>query len=467
MKGHTKQKRNGTMPARGNVVAFRFGETACLILVTLAVYVCRPFLPQSTDGSVEDKPQGVYAKNTDDAWNRIFYYLFSRRVAIRYSDEFPAAAPFTELLSPFQPRERGNQQKSAGLFERFETGDRSIDPLYPSQLSSMGPQQVLSDPVYSELQRALLEAQSENTKRATIARALMQSDLWSAFDILYSHPAGEQLEARRRTLMDLLGRLIKKVALAAPEISTLPDNYTLSIGALELPDLFRRDSGWMEVVWFPNRQHDMIADFRRVSRVFIKPAKASENAQKFLDSLRNSTSENAVEALDGVGLVTQLLLIDSSGRITPTRITNNVQLRLFRKTRHGELKTTEIHQCELNRKLIVSRPGSGGFTQEDDSAPAYLPAALNDYGFASPQFTPAGADVPLLVRLRTRCAFCHGGDLTGVITFAMRTELKNPYPAVTQFDPASNAAADYVALRKSRREDWKTLRQYFIDGSRK
>jgi len=44
-------------------------------------------------------PELIYAQDPNDAWNRIFYFLFSRRIQARLSDEFPEGAPFRENLS--------------------------------------------------------------------------------------------------------------------------------------------------------------------------------------------------------------------------------------------------------------------------------------------------------------------------------------------------------------------------------
>src|ERR1700689_1680232 len=76
-------------------------------------------------------PQPIYSSDPNDAWNRIFYYLFSRRIAARLSDLFPEGAPFVDGIS-------------TRLFEREEIGDRAIDPLYPSHFVNIGSQLVLT-----------------------------------------------------------------------------------------------------------------------------------------------------------------------------------------------------------------------------------------------------------------------------------------------------------------------------------
>jgi hypothetical protein len=401
-------------------------------------------------------PQPIYAKNPDDSWNRIFYCLFSRRVSFRYSNEFPEGVPFSPPPFLASPATR-NLEVSTHIFERFESGDRAIDPLYP--IDPQYPGQILIDPLYTQLTEALREAQNDNTERPALARALMQSDLWSAFDILDVYPLGNRGE-QRELLLGMLARLIKKIALSPAEIESLPNNFSLSVGKSKLPDLFRPKSGWIEIQWHTPRDHDTSSRFRRVSRVFLKPAHLTADPQAFLDSLRGPDQGNTASALDGVAIVTQLLLIDSQGRLTPSRITSEAQLRFFAKRPDGHFKATETRSYELSRCLALSHGGSGGFIVEGDGAPAYLPAAGNDFVFASRQFTHAGADPPLLVKSRTRCAACHGSDLTSLISFASHTEPTATTPHVTQLNPAFHEAADFVISQKTARQDWKDLLDY-------
>jgi hypothetical protein len=113
---------------------------------------------------LDSAPQPIYSSDPNDAWNRIFYFLFSRCVDTRLSDLFPEGAPFVDGIS-------------TRLFERDEIGDRAIDPLYPSHFVNIGSRLVLTDPAYSDFQKALQDALNEKAQRPAIARALMQSDL--------------------------------------------------------------------------------------------------------------------------------------------------------------------------------------------------------------------------------------------------------------------------------------------------
>ena len=109
-----------------------------------------------------DTPQSIYAANPDDPWNRIFYSLFTRQVEARLSNDFPEGAPFGDLDA------MRHLQVSTRLIERFETGDRAIDPLYPSFINLKGARQVLEEPRYSLFVAALSDA-GEKTYRSQVA----------------------------------------------------------------------------------------------------------------------------------------------------------------------------------------------------------------------------------------------------------------------------------------------------------
>jgi len=416
--------------------------------------------------ALADAPEPIYAQDPNDAWNRIFYFLFSRRIEAHLSDEFPEGAPFRREHINMGGAVSGLGM-SEGLFEREELGDRAIDPLYPSFLVSAGSRLVLIDPAYSEFTQALREAIDENVTRSVIARGLMESDLWAAHDILFTPflPSDErELAQRRQVTVDLLSRLIKKIALTPEEIKSLPDNYAVAVERCSVPDVFHEESGWIEVQWFPGRQHDFSAAYRRVARVFVKPTHPPRDVQNFLNA--PSLRDNPVADLDGVALVIQLLLIDSEGRLKPTRLTTDVQVRLFEKTDEGAFKKATLNMCEISRRLLVREPGSGGLVPEQESDPAYLPGVGSMFGLAEGHAEgPPGPEMfsvigpPVVVKLRTQCVSCHGTDLTHVITFSIALPPRPP-PA-RQLNPAASEVADFDVSQKKKRQDFMVLRGYF------
>jgi hypothetical protein len=288
---------------------------------------------------------------------------------------------------------------------------------------------VLKGPAYVDFKKALQDGLADTSPHDAMARAVMQSDLWSAYDIVsryqhYEQQGQHELAERRLEALALLGQLVRKVALTPEEIRALPDNYAMARMKYALPDLFGK-SVWVEVKWFPDRLHDVSVNYRRVTRIFLKPARTPKDMQKFLNDFRREGQDSAAE-LDGVALVIQLLLVDTHGKIEPTNIVTDVQFRMFQnQMRPGAVDKTQIGVYEVSRKLW--REGARGYLAEKgEDATAYLPAAGNDYSYASPSVTSPGA--PLVVKQRTRCTMCHGDDLRGLMTFAMTLPNKEVPP---------------------------------------
>jgi hypothetical protein len=436
----------------------------CLSTVGLPALIGQRPAPDSPKVALTEKPEALYSSDPNDSWNRVFYFLFSRRLEIRLSADFPEAGPFVDKVS-------------TRSFERVEIGDRAIDPMYPGELASTGERVVLSDTAYPEFAKALQEAVSESVSRSTIARALMQNDLWGAYDILFYKlvpPWEAELGQRRLVVLDLIARLIKKIALTPEEIKALPNNYSAAVRNSSFPDVFQKGSGWIEVQWFAGREHDSSARFRRVSRVFLKPEHPPRDMQKFLNAQPGRDDDsfgraaNPVADLDGVALVTQLLLIDPDGNLHPTTLTSEAQVRHFEKTETGMFKRTSMQVCEISRKLFVSAPETGGLVSEDENSRAYL----GGYTFAEAGAEFPGANPgsnfsanttiikpPVQVKLRTRCARCHLDDLAMIRTFAIGFP---PHPPpVRQLNTAENDAARFDIAQKGKEGDFQALLAYF------
>ena len=401
---------------------------------------------------VSDKPDSIYAADPNDSWNRIFHALFTRTVKLRLSDAFPEGAPFVKL--------RGFRMGPSSLriskkkFNRTEFGDRAIEPLYPTFFTANGPLQALSEPRFSALTAALTEALDETRDRSPIERALMQADIWAAYDIMYatrldSIKTAADLPERRARLLSLLGRFVRKLALPSDEIRSLKSNYLGPAGIGKLPNLFSTETGWLEIELFPHRLHDHAADCRRAARVFVKPRTSPSNPGLFVESLKQNQHHDQLEA---VALIVQNLLIDTSGRVVPSPLFSDVQFRFFQNDRKTGATTAEPQQFELSRQKLLTEPMSGGFVEFSATSPAYLSTAGNDYDFAT---SIQEADAPILVPLRMRCSQCHDSSLTHLMTYSIHDF--PPVPGVRILKSFYQERAFYVARCKEQREDFKSL----------
>ncbi len=397
---------------------------------------------------VSHDPQSIYAADPKDSWNRIFRALFTRTVKARVSDAFPEGAPFES----FQVRMgsfpiRLSKQK----LSRIEIGDRAIEPLYPTFFTAAGPAHVLSEPAYSELTNALVDATNDTKNRSPIERALMQADVWAAYDIIYATPRlpGLNVSQRRTTLLILLRKFIRKLALTSDEIKSLKSNYLAAVSERNLPNLFSVESGWLEVELIPQRLHDEATRFRRATRVFVKPRGTPTDPAQFVESLKYNQHHDQVEA---VALIVQNLLIDTSGRIVPSPVVTDVQFRFFKNDEKTRMTTAELRQFELSRRKLLTEPTSGGLVEYSPASPAYLAGAGNDYGFATPIDEAAA---PIVVPLRTLCAQCHNAQLTTIMTFAIHGI--PPVPTTRILKPLDHERALYTARIKEERHDFKSL----------
>jgi hypothetical protein len=310
--------------------------------------------------------------------------------------------------------------------------------------------------------KALEAVTASSAARAPLARALMQADLWAAYDMLHTVPlmrpgsrgsTPDNLVRTRRIeeLMPLLARAIRTLALTRAEIGALPDNFAAGARAGELPALFSRESGWMEVRSFHERMHERAVMNRRVARVFVKPAVRPTSEAAFLDGL--SQGQGQSDSVGAAALVIQLLLIAADGAVVPSPITYEVQVRAAARDPGTSPAGRQILQYELSRQRLLSAPQQTGLVLLDERAPAYLPIAGNDLSFATP---PRMDGDPVVAPLRSRCMVCHGEGLGKLFTFA-----RIQRPRVERLPASEPSHARDVAARKMAREDFRSLELAF------
>jgi hypothetical protein len=399
---------------------------------------------------VSDNQQSIYAADPNDSWNRIFRALFTRTITHRVSDDFPEGAPFIQFHEiGIGPRPL---RVSKERLSKLEIGDRAIEPLYPTFFTNQGPAQLLSEPRFSEFASALRQAIDEPGDRSQIERALMQADAWAAYDLIHRmrrgspeiRADGSDPEGR---LLSLLRQFIRKLALSSDEIKSLKSNYQVAVSERKLPNLFSKESGWLEIELLSNRHHDDTANYRRAARVFVKPRTRPPDPDQFVKSLKASLNEDRLEA---VALVVQNLLIDKLGQVVPSPLINAVQFRFFNKDPKTGAVSPEPLELELSRRKLLTEPMSGGFVEFSATSPAFLSSSGNDLDFATPI---READAPVLAKLRTRCSQCHDTSLTILMTYSI-----HGFPPVpTARILSGHERASYVARLKQERDDFKSL----------
>jgi hypothetical protein len=444
----------------------------CLLAARLAIDEAKQRVDStsSTDGShatLVREPQGIYVSDPNDAWNQVFFLLFTRTVDARV-----IAANSPVLFSGDPDFEVSEKRVS-----RVEDGDRAIDPLYPSWLGMDATDfdfdwkaawKLLREPRYSRLVAALEGVRVTARSRPPMARALMQADLWAAFDMVYSltrplpRRSTDDLRERIQYAQLLLPRIamtMRGLALTRDEIAALPNTYFASATTLSLPNLLEDGTGWTEIRWLRDRRQDRAANYRRATRVFLQLKEPPRDEAGFLNGLRDG-SEQAPHSIRSAAQVTQLLLLANDGTVVPSSITFDVQLR-GEAARQG---ASVVPEYELSRRLLLGSPAGGGLVAFDENALAYLPSAANDFGFATP---PRATGEPVEAPLERRCAACHGAEpgVGYLMTFSQpiglpRAESRGPASpeTVERLPIADNVHGHDVARRKMEREDYRALR---------
>jgi len=105
----------------------------------------------------------------------------------------------------------------------------------------------------------------------------------------------------------------------------------------------------------------------------------------------------------------------------------------------------------------LAKTRAGGLIRFDEGDPAYLPAAGNDFTFASGLEVSASGerDISVMGSLRARCSRCHGSDVAVLFTFSQHD------PEIGQIkilNSRKNEHAQYVVERKTKLPSWKSLR---------
>ena len=221
-----------------------------------------------------------------------------------------------------------------------------------------------------------LATHGEKLVNDPLKRAILQRDLWAVFDWTAepgADPAGAHLRrasSPRRTLQLRLARTIQRLALTPDQIKALPDNYAAASSSRAFaenhdpdhpdrpflpPDLLQTRGPWVEVeidngstATAPRHVHDFGA--RSAFRVFLRLPDGREATIAYFDKLRDfprpwlvarepdrqqdtlvlNSELPQFPAGTRTALIRQMLLVDTDGRIAATRLTEDVQIRVFR-----------------------------------------------------------------------------------------------------------------------------------------
>jgi hypothetical protein len=209
-----------------------------------------------------------------------------------------------------------------------------------------------------------LRSHAERAVQNPLKRAIFQRDLWALFDWAV---AGQSLPQQRRELEVRLADAIRRLAITSEQVRALPDTYAAALAAQQFaptydplnsrqpflpPELFRSDGPWVclsaysdeptAIVHFSGRSRFLVfmqlPGGRDATLAYIHKLRSSSETP-LLDNGSPSTRLNLALPQFPVGtvvaLVRQMIVIDNQGKLTPTALTESVQLRVYHAVTPG------------------------------------------------------------------------------------------------------------------------------------
>ncbi|MEO6184285.1 MAG: hypothetical protein ABIP71_14495, partial [Verrucomicrobiota bacterium] len=270
----------------------------------------------------------------------------------------PASAAQDEnTIYDSDPKHLWNRLNETLFFRIARDGKKygldELDILYWSRTKNL-----LIEPSHQQALTMLDEfndTRGEKLIRDPLKRALLQRDLWNLFDWVAT-PFWNVNEAEaRRELQSRLAMAIRRVALSTIEIALLPDNYAVSkIKTLPnlLQGLFQTNGAWVNVgIGYTDPAalaHVANSSGRSTFLVMLHHPGGQPAAIDYLKRLSSfmpmwvyrTNSDSSIEPQPNPGLpqfpkntqwalVRRMNVIDTNGRIQPTRIVESIQMRTY------------------------------------------------------------------------------------------------------------------------------------------
>jgi hypothetical protein len=397
-------------------------------------------------------PVAIYDRDPQHLWNRLY-----REIAVRTEG---AAAYGIDNAEPFH--------------EPFDHPQRLIAVL-----------------------KEFLAVHGEIRCATALRRALMQNDLWSAFDLAASASAGAEDAALRL----LLARVIERMALPDGAIAQLPDNYAAAVKSAKFaadfdpthpeqsflpPDLFDPNGPWVQIAADDRgapvaAMHVEMLSGRSVFKVYIRIPGGRQTTLAYLATLNLYPTPWALRPADIattypdhnkvrwsplrfdphtpqfppgtiLALVRQMMVIDDQLAPVPTPVTQKVQFRVYKDVGPA---TADVGARQLPFEFVLRRRDLLG------AAAVGLHAVAADESEYQLTTIPMGGSRDQLLGgpvVLSTCARCHSAD--GIFSVNSYTSPFSPDRANPQLLPAHvpDVEAQRTADWKQKQFNWGLLR---------
>ncbi len=415
----------------------------------------------------------VYDPNPTHIWNRLHSALFVR-------DDIPATRFFPDPL----------------------------DAPYWDRTSYL-----LDQPSHHRMLRILdefLQTHAENAIRDPLKRAMLQRDLWAAFDWsvmrqpkTYRDPAYEK---EKRELQTRLAEILRRLALSPEEIESLPNNYEKAVASGEFakeydpvhceraflpPDLFGPHGPWVEIEGLGDPQPVAVQHFGQFSgrsrfRIFVRLPAGRKATFDYLETVWNFPKPTIPSPHYAPGqdvapnpdlpqfpagtqfaLVRQMVLFDNQGRLVSTPITESLQIRVYRTLARSSAPPInqdqviaqsgqDFYEIRLRRpRLFANQAGGLQATEPNEKE-------FTVFGFIGPGNGDPGsyAATRPFAPLKS-CVQCHGAP--GINSVNSRSVLLKPHllqrDVTADFSGPRTWEDARIVPWKKRQADWELLNQ--------
>jgi hypothetical protein len=319
----------------------------------------------------------------------------------------------------------------------------SLEPLFVpgSKFLTEGPsyQQALA------LLDESLKGRADEQINDPLRRAILQRDLWAVFSttvpdarqvVRVDQQRGrisvtdriedpgdgalpEERRARRRVLQKRLVQVMRRLALKPGEVDALPDNLAQAVNAGAFPktfdlnhptraflptDLLAKDGSWVAVSNFTRANEEFLAApehvrftrGRSVFTVFLSLPEGRRATEAFLKKMQDGDVPQFPEGTR-TALLRRMLLIDSSGTLRGSPLTESLQIRVYQ-----ELDSGIPYEYTLRRRdLFAGRNGGLHAVGPDETSYFDFQTRGGDV-FEMPRLPPAAVVMQTCKQCHTR-----------------------------------------------------------------